>query len=101
MVGALAHLRRGGTLAINAIHLDRIPEFPYQLLYWERTVRSVANATRRDAEEFLALAAEQSLRVSVRSVRPEEANAALHDLKRGAIEGAAVIRFDDRPGTPA
>ncbi len=50
VVGALAHLRRGGTLAINAIHLDRIPEFPYRQLYWERTVRSVANATRRDAE---------------------------------------------------
>ena len=100
VIGALAHLRRGGTLAINAIHLDRIPEFPYPLLYWERTVRSVANATRRDAEEFLALAAEQSLRVSVRSVRPEEANAALRDLKRGAIEGAAVLRFDDPPHAP-
>ncbi len=101
VVGALAHLRRGGTLAINAIHLDRIPEFPYRHLYWERTVRSVANATRRDAEEFLALAAEQSLRVSVRSVPPQEANAALRDLKRGAIEGAAVLVFDERPHTPA
>ncbi len=101
VVGALAHLRRGGTLAINAIHLDRIPEFPYRHLYWERTVRSVANATRRDAEEFLALATEQSLRVSVRSVRPQDANAALLDLRRGAIDGAAVLRFDDAANAPA
>jgi alcohol dehydrogenase, propanol-preferring len=101
VVGALAHLRRGGTLAINAIHLDRIPEFPYRQLYWERTMRSVANATRQDAEEFLALATEQSLRVSVKSVRPQDANAALRDLKRGAIDGAAVLRFDDPPHAPA
>jgi propanol-preferring alcohol dehydrogenase len=94
MVGALGHLRRGGTLAVNAIHLDRIPEFPYDRLYWERTVRSVANATRRDAEEFLALAMELSLRVSVRQVRLEEANAALGDLKHGAIQGAAVLQLD-------
>ncbi len=94
VVGALGYLRRGGTLAVNAIHLDRIPEFPYAALYWERTVRSVANATRRDAEEFLALAMELSLRVSVRQVRPEEANTALGDLQRGAIQGAAVLRFE-------
>ncbi len=93
VVGALAHLRRGGTLAVNAIHLDRIPEFPYARLYWERTVRSVANATRRDAEEFLALAAQLSLRVSVSEVRPEDANATLGALKRGEIQGAAVLRF--------
>lgn len=101
VVGALAYLQRGGTLAINAIHLDRIPEVPYERLYWERTVRSVANATRRDAEEFLALATEQSLRVSVRSVWPQDANAALRDLKRGAIDGAAVLRFDGSPPAPA
>ncbi len=94
VVGALGHLRRGGTLAVNAIYLDRIPEFPYARLYWERTVRSVANATRRDAEEFLALAGELSLRVSVTPVRPQETNAALGDLKRGAIQGAAVVQFD-------
>jgi alcohol dehydrogenase, propanol-preferring len=94
VVGALGHLRRGGTLAINAIYLDRIPEFPYARLYWERTVRSVANATRRDAEEFLALAGELSLQVSVTPVRPQETNAALGDLKRGAIQGAAVVEFE-------
>lgn len=94
VVGALGHLRRGGTLAVNAIHLDRIPEFSYARLYWERTVRSVANATRRDAEEFLALAGELSLRVSVQPVRPQETNSALGDLKRGAIQGAAVVQFE-------
>jgi alcohol dehydrogenase, propanol-preferring len=93
VVGALRHLRRGGTLAVNAVYLDRIPEFSYEWLYWERTLRSVANATRADAEEFLALAAELSLRVSVQQVRPEEANAALTAVKRGEIRGSAVLRF--------
>jgi propanol-preferring alcohol dehydrogenase len=93
VVAALEHLQRGGTLAVNAIHMDRIPEFPYERLYWERTIRSVANATRRDAEEFLALAAEVSLRVSTSEVRPEDANGALSALKRGEIQGAAVLRF--------
>ncbi len=93
VVGALRHLRRGGTLAVNAIHLDRIPEFPYALLYWERTVRSVANATRADAEEFLALAGEAPLRVATEPVSPDGANAALGALKRGEIQGAAVLRF--------
>jgi len=93
VVGALRHLRRGGTLAINAVYLDRIPEFAYEWIYWERTLRSVANATRADAEEFLALAAELSLRVSARQVRPDEANAALAAVKRGEIQGSAVLRF--------
>jgi alcohol dehydrogenase, propanol-preferring len=97
VVAALEHLQRGGTLAVNAIHMDRIPEFPYERLYWERTLRSVANATRRDAEEFLALAAEVSLRVSTSEVRPEDANGALSALKRGEIQGAAVLRFSSGP----
>jgi len=93
VVGALRHIRRGGTLAVNAIHLDRIPEFPYALLYWERTVRSVANATRADGEEFLALAGDLPLRIAAEPVAPERANAALGALKRGEIQGAAVLRF--------
>jgi alcohol dehydrogenase, propanol-preferring len=93
VVGALRYLRRGGTLAVNAVHLDRILEFPYALLYWERTLRSVANATRKDGEEFLALAAEVPLRVTVTPVRPEDANTALRALKHGQIEGAAVLIF--------
>jgi alcohol dehydrogenase, propanol-preferring len=91
VVGALRHIRRGGTLAVNAIYLDRIPEFPFARLYWERTLRSVANATRADGEEFLALAEETPLRVSVQPVTPEGVNAALGALKRGEIQGAAVL----------
>ncbi|HLW59220.1 MAG TPA: zinc-dependent alcohol dehydrogenase family protein [bacterium] len=97
VVGALRHLRRGGTLAVNAIHLDRIPEFPYARLYWERTVRSVANATRADAEEFLAIAAELSLHVTVTRVAPQGANRALGALKRGELQGAAVLDFSGAP----
>ena len=54
MVAALRALDRGGTVAINAIHLDRVPQFAYEHLWWERAIRSVANVTRRDAQEFLA-----------------------------------------------
>jgi propanol-preferring alcohol dehydrogenase len=93
VVGALRHVRRGGTLAVNAVHLDRIPEFPYELLYWERTLRSVANATRADAQEFLALAADLPVHVAVMQVPPEGANAALGALKQGDIKGAAVLVF--------
>ncbi len=93
VVGALGHLRRGGTLAVNAIHLDRIPAFPYALLYWERTLRSVANATRADAEAFLALADALPLRITSTSVGPQDVNAALGALKRGEIQGAAVLVF--------
>ncbi len=88
---ALAALRPGGTLAINAIHLDRIPEMGYGLLYGERTLRSVSNLTPRDAREFLALAAEIPVRTEVERFRLEEANAALQKLKRREIRGAAVL----------
>ena len=63
VVAALSSLRKGGVVAINAIHLDRIPEFDYDRLLWgERQIRSVANMTRQDAVDFLSLAAEISLR---------------------------------------
>ena len=88
---ALGQLRKGGTLAINAIHMSAIPAFDYALLYGERTVRSVANATRRDAEEFLALAAAIPVRTEVARYPLAEANAALQALKRGAVRGAAVL----------
>ncbi|MDI6823573.1 MAG: zinc-dependent alcohol dehydrogenase family protein [Bacillota bacterium] len=88
---ALAALRRGGTLAINAVHLDRIPAFDYGLLYWERTVRSVANSTRQDALEFMDIAARIPIRVTTRAYPLEDANRALYDLKRRAISGAAVL----------
>lgn len=93
VAGALGRLRPGGTLAINAIRLDRNLELAYSALYGERTLRSVTNATRRDGAEFLAIAEEARLRVEAEPVRPEEANAALGRLKRGEIRGAAVVTF--------
>jgi alcohol dehydrogenase, propanol-preferring len=91
VVAALSALDRGGTVAINAIHLDRIPEFPYELLWWERTMRSVANVTRADAAEFLALAAEIPVTTRTESHPLEQANTALERLSRGEVEGAAVL----------
>lgn len=88
---ALARLGRGGTLAVNAVHTSDIPSFPYERLYWERTVRSVANFTREDAREFLALADEIRLRMEVEVHPLREANDALMRLKRGEVRGAAVL----------
>jgi propanol-preferring alcohol dehydrogenase len=88
---ALARLRRGGTLAINAIHMSDIPSLPYDALYWERTLRSVANFNRRDAEEFLALASEIPVTASVERFRLDEANEALARIKQGRVHGAAVL----------
>jgi len=88
---ALARLDRGGTLAVNAIHMSPIPSFSYDALYHERTVRSVANFTRRDAEDFLALAAEIPVRAEVERFPLEEANEALLRVKQGAVHGAAVL----------
>ncbi len=87
----LGLLRPGGTLAINAIHMSAIPSFPYSLVYGERTVRSVANATRRDGKEFLRLAAEIGLRPTVQAYRLENANQALDDIKHSRFDGAAVL----------
>ena len=91
VVAALKAVDRGGTVAINAIHLDRIPEFPYELLWWERSVRSVANFTRRDAAEFLALAGEIPIRTETDVFPFEQANVALARLSSGQIHGAAVL----------
>ncbi len=92
VVAALASLRKGGVLAINAIHLDRIPEFDYDRLLWgERQVRSVANMTRSDARDFLAVAAEIQLRPKVTVFSLDRANEALIALKADSIDGAAVI----------
>jgi propanol-preferring alcohol dehydrogenase len=86
-------LRKGGTLAINAIHMSPIPEMPYALLYGERTARSVANATRRDAEELLKLAAEIPIHTDIDLHVLDEANAVLQRLKRSEIQGAAVLEI--------
>lgn len=91
IIDALRHLRRGGTVAINAVHLDQIPAFDYDLLYWERTLRSVSNSTRREASEFLALAAEIPVRVRATLFPLRDANNALVAIERGEISGAAVL----------
>jgi propanol-preferring alcohol dehydrogenase len=87
----LEKIRPGGTLAINAIHMSPIPEMPYRLLYGERTLRSVANATHQDGTEFLQLAAEILLEVRVREYPLDQANQALKDLKHSRIDGAGVL----------
>jgi len=92
VVAALGSLRKGGVVAINAIHLDRIPAFDYDRLLWgERQLRSVANMTRSDAREFIQIAAEINLRPKVTAFSLDQANEALEAVKRDAIDGAAVI----------
>ncbi len=93
VVAALRALDRGGTVAINAIHLDGIPAFDYDLLWWERSLRSVANSTRRDAEELLALAAAIPIRTAVELFPLEAGNDALARLAAGEVEGAAVLEI--------
>ena len=88
---ALRVLRKGGTLAINAIHMSPIPEMDYSLVYGERTVRSVANLTRQDAEELLQLAVEIPIHTDVELYPLEEANRVLQRLKRAEVRGAAVL----------
>jgi propanol-preferring alcohol dehydrogenase len=88
---ALARLGRGGAVAINAVHATDIPSFPYDRIYWERTLRSVANFTRDDAYEFLALAADAGVRPRVEVHPLGQANEALIRLRRGEVDGAAVL----------
>ncbi|HSP28247.1 MAG TPA: hypothetical protein VLN74_06830, partial [Ilumatobacteraceae bacterium] len=92
VVAALRAIAPGGTVAINAIHLDEIPAFDYDLLWRERGLRSVANFTRRDAEEFLALAAEIPIRTLAVVYPLADANLALEQLAAGNVSGAAVLR---------
>jgi propanol-preferring alcohol dehydrogenase len=92
VVAALASVRKGGVVAINAIHLDRIPQFDYDSLLWgERQLRSVTNMTREDARDFLKIAAEIDLRPQVTQFSLEQANEALAAVKNDAIDGAAVL----------
>ena len=91
VVDALRAVAPGGTVAINAIHLDEIPAFDYGLLWRERALCSVANFTRRDAEEFLDLAAEIPIRTVVQRARSDEANDALAAVASGEVDGAAVL----------
>jgi propanol-preferring alcohol dehydrogenase len=89
----LAKLRPGGTLAINAIYMSPIPEMDYDLIYEERTLRSVANATYQDGVEFLQLAAEIPVKATVQSYDLEQANQALEDIKHSRLNGEAILRI--------
>jgi propanol-preferring alcohol dehydrogenase len=92
VISALSSLRKGGVVAINAIHLDRIPQFDYDKLLWgERQIRSVANMTRTDAHDFLQLAAEIKLKAKITSFPLAKINDALMAVKNDAIDGAAVV----------
>jgi propanol-preferring alcohol dehydrogenase len=92
VIAALSSLRKGGVVAINAIHLDHIPEFDYDRFLWgERQIRSVTNMTRADAHDFLQLASQINLRPRVTRFSLEQANEALAAVKRDAIDGASVI----------
>jgi alcohol dehydrogenase, propanol-preferring len=92
VVAALASLRKGGVVAINAIHLDRMPEFDYDTLLWgERQIRSVANMTRADARDFLKIAADIRLEPKVTVFSLDQANEALAAVRNDAIDGAAVV----------
>jgi alcohol dehydrogenase, propanol-preferring len=88
---ALAATRKGGTVVCGGIHMSDIPSFPYRLLWEERVVRSVANLTRQDAEEFLALAPKAGISTATVTYPMAKANRALADLRHGALQGAAVL----------
>ena len=92
VIAALSSLRKGGIVAINAIHLDRIPEFDYDRLLWgERQIRSVANMTRVDASDFLRIAGEIDIRPQATIFPLERVNEALAAIKSDSLDGAAVI----------
>ena len=90
-MAALRALDRGGTVAVNAIHLEGIPAFPYDLLWGERGVRSLANYTREDAREFLDLAARIPIVTEVDPFPLADGVAALGALAAGTVTGAAVL----------
>lgn len=93
---ALRAVRAGGTVVLNAVHMTDIPSFPYRLLHGERVLRTVAHVTRRDAEEFVAVAASLPLHVAVQRFRFDQANEALAAVKQSRVNGAAVLVMDDR-----
>ena len=90
---ALRVLRKGGTLALAGITMSQIPALDYPLLYDERVVRSVANSTRQDAREFLAVAAQVPLKTEIEVFDLAQANQALQAVKKSAIRGAGVLRI--------
>src|SRR5712664_3187619 len=92
---ALKALKKGGALILGGIHMSPIPSFSYDLLYQERVIRSVANNTRQDGQDFLRVAAEIPIRTRVQIFPLAEANRALNALKNDAIAGAAVLRVSN------
>ena len=90
---ALAALAKGGRVVCAGIHMSDIPSFPYELLWEERSISSVANLTRRDGEEFLAIAPQVPVRTEVEVFDLEDANEALGRLRSGRLRGAAVLRL--------
>lgn len=88
---ALRAVAKGGTVVCAGIHMSTIPAFPYYILWGERRIVPVANLTRRDGDEFLALAPKVPVRTEVTRFPLEEANEALLRLRRGALQGAAVL----------
>jgi len=94
---ALRAVRPGGTVVCGGIHMSDIPSFPYEILWGERCLRSVANLTRADGEEFLALAPRVPVVTQVEPFPLEEAEAALGRLRDGRVRGAAVLVVDPRP----
>ena len=88
---ALRHVRKGGSVICAGIHMSDVPSFPYELLWGERAIRSVANLTRADGEEFLALAPTVPVHMKVETFPLEAANVALDRLRHGALHGAAVL----------
>jgi propanol-preferring alcohol dehydrogenase len=92
VIAALRVLKKGGTIALGGIHMSPIPAIDYNLLYHERTIRSVANNTRQDGEDFLRIATQIPIRTQVQEFPLSDANEVLNALKHGAIRGAAVLR---------
>jgi propanol-preferring alcohol dehydrogenase len=88
---ALRATRKGGVVVCAGIHMSDIPSFPYEILWGERIVRSVANLTRADGEEFLALAAQVPVRTTIEAYPLAQANEALSALRAGRVRGAAVL----------
>jgi len=91
---ALRTVAKGGVVVCAGIHMSDIPSFPYDILWGEKTVRSVANLTRRDGQEFMALAPQVPVRTEIETFPLANANEALQRLRTGKIKGAAVLTMD-------
>ena len=94
IVDALRATTRGGTVVSGGIHMSDIPSFPYRLLWEERTIRSVANLTRKDGEDFLAVAPRVPVETQIQTYTLEAANQALDDIREGRLQGSAVLIID-------